>query len=291
MSNESCLDILRRDFGWTGEMDINYLAKEYEDERDKYIEFDEGPHIYTISLPNKEPDSTYTSVTTWVHSHFDKFDADKIIDKILKSPKYDDPTYKYYHLTREHIKEMWDKNRDEAADAGTKMHYDIECYYNDTGFDDISRLESDEFKYFLEFEDKRMDGEFGNIEPYRTEWTVFDEDAKLSGSIDMVYIDIDTEELLIYDWKRCRDIKKENRWQSAKTKGIKHLPDVNYWHYALQLNIYRYILQKNYGYKVRELYLVGLHPNKGTYQRLEVPMLDKEMDVLFKQRYNDVKMT
>ena len=37
---------------------------------------------------------------------------------------------KYYGMTREEIKQSWDNNRDTAASAGTKLHYDIECYYN-----------------------------------------------------------------------------------------------------------------------------------------------------------------
>ena len=36
--------------------------------RDKDIHFDEGPHIYTI-----KGDSSFTSVTTWVHKHFTPF--------------------------------------------------------------------------------------------------------------------------------------------------------------------------------------------------------------------------
>jgi len=38
-----------------------------------------------------------------------------------------------------------------------------------------------------------------------------------------------------------------------------YIPDTNYWHYALQLNMYKTILEENYGFKVSELYLVGIH--------------------------------
>ena len=48
--------------------------------RDLEITFDEGPHIYTIN-----GDSSYTSVTTFNHSHFEHFDADKIIDNMMKN--------------------------------------------------------------------------------------------------------------------------------------------------------------------------------------------------------------
>ena len=60
-----------------------YLQKIYPHPRDDNITFDEGPHIYTIKLENDSGetyyDSGYTSVTTWNHSHFPHFDADKIL--------------------------------------------------------------------------------------------------------------------------------------------------------------------------------------------------------------------
>ena len=57
---------------------MDYLAKKHPHKRDLCITFDEGPHIYTINR-----DSNYTSVTTWNHSHFEKFDADVIIGRMM----------------------------------------------------------------------------------------------------------------------------------------------------------------------------------------------------------------
>ena len=51
--------------------------------RDSHITFDEGPHIYTI-----DGDSGFTSVTTWNHSHFEKFNSDFVIDKMMKSKNW-----------------------------------------------------------------------------------------------------------------------------------------------------------------------------------------------------------
>ena len=104
-------------------MGIDYLAQTNPHPRDLRIHFDEGPHIYTI-----DGKSDYTSVTTWNHSHFQQFDADAIITKMMTSPKWSQN--KYFGKTPDEIKEMWEANRDQAAKAGTEMHYDIECFYN-----------------------------------------------------------------------------------------------------------------------------------------------------------------
>jgi ATP-dependent exoDNAse (exonuclease V) beta subunit len=169
-----------------------YLAALNKHERDQHITFDEGPHIYTV-----HGKQGYTSVTTFVHKHFPQFDADSIVNKMLLSKKMHDPTYKYYGQTKEQILAEWDRNRDEAAAAGTKMHYDIECYYNQINNENSST----EFGFF-----RRFVADYPELKPYRTEWTVFYEEYKLSGSIDMVFENPDGT-LQIYDWKRCKSIE------------------------------------------------------------------------------------
>ena len=90
---------------------------------------------------------------------------------------------------------MWEENGKKASTAGTKMHYNIECYYNDMDVE----VEEDclEWKYFEEFE-KEIGG---SKEPYRTEWMIWDKELKFAGSIDMTYINKDGT-IDIYDWKR-----------------------------------------------------------------------------------------
>lgn len=253
----------------------DYLSKVNAHERDDHITFDEGPHIYTI-----DGDSNFTSVTTWIHSHFSKFDADKVIDNIFKGSKIHDPNYKYYGMTREEVKALWSNN--DAAKRGTEMHYDIECYYN--GLDVENN--SDEYSYFLKFAQ-----DYKNLKPYRTEWMVYYEELKLAGSIDMLFKD-ENDKLWIYDWKRTKELSPESfGGKMAITSCISHLPDCSFWQYSLQLNIYRGILERKYGVKIEGMCLVRLHPENvyKTYERIVVPFLNDEVDKLFNNRIDCLK--
>lgn len=255
----------------------DYLAKKNAHPRDQHISFQEEGHLYTILGET----GTYCSTTTFVHQQFSHFDADAIIDTMFRNGKTNDPDNKYYQMTKEQIKELWRKNGEEASGKGTKMHYDIECFSNGQTVTN----DSVEYQYFLNF---RKD--FPHLIPYRTEWTVYYEEYKLCGSIDMVYKNSITGGFEIYDWKRSREIEFDNNFgKTAKTKCIKHFPDSNFWHYSLQLNTYKKILEEKYGIQITGMYLLCLHPNYSNYERIEVSHHPNEIHSLFELRKLEIE--
>ena len=79
------------------------------------------------------------------------------------------------------------------------------------------------------------------LRPHRTELCIFHVGLRLAGQIDALFLDQDWK-LVIVDWKRIRDLKYES-YHGSLLYPLDHLPDTNYWTYALQLNMYRYILE------------------------------------------------
>lgn len=265
-------------------------------ERDANIMFFEQGHKYTILT---EPDVKYTSVTTWNHTHFEQFDADKIIGTMMKGKGWKEG-HKYWGINAEQIKLQWNTNKDSVAGAGTDLHYDIECFLNENRlqFDYTNKelyeiymsnnKEKHEFKplewqYFINFVRDNQE-----LKPYRTEWLIYDDDVKISGSIDMIYENSDGT-LSIYDWKRCKNITRINNFNKfALPVAICHLPDSNFWHYALQLNTYKVILEKKYNKKIKNMFLVRLHPDaeEKNYELIELPDLSTEVKELFTEIKN-----
>jgi len=265
--------------------------------RDDFIQFFEEDHKYIITC---DKESTYTSVTTWNHSHFPHFDADKVIQNMKRGKGWKEG-HKYWGLTDEEIKAQWDENKNAVSGAGTEMHYQIECFMNNPhlaqGYTHqdlingemeslkVGEKESVEWTYFLQFAK-----DYPTMKPYRTEWTIFDEDLKLAGSIDMVYENEDGT-LSIYDWKRAKNITAVNTFNKyALTPAICHMPDSNFWHYALQLNTYKAILTRKYNKVVTDLYLVRLHPDaeEKSYELIKLPDLSKDIQILFEERLKEI---
>ena len=262
--------------------------------RDKNIQFFEEDHKYIIKT---EPDVKYTSVTTWNHKHFPIFEADIIIDNMMKSKGWK-KGHKYWDLTPEQIKAQWNSNKDAVSGAGTDLHYEIECFNNDRRFSfnytnkelyqiymadnkESHEFKSLEWKYFINFIKDTPE-----LKPYRTEWTIYHDDVKISGSIDMVYENPDGT-LSIYDWKRAKNITRINTYNKfALSPEICHLPDSNFWHYALQLNTYKAILEQKYGKIIKDLILVRLHPDaeEKNYELITLPNLSREIKDLFLER-------
>ena len=244
-----------------------FLEKENAHPHDTRIKFFEKGHKYEI-----DGKGGYTSVTTFNHKQFEKFNPDKIITNMMKSKKW--PQSKYFGMSRQEIKKQWNDNGKEASEAGTKLHNDIELWYNKEPVTN----DSIEYKYFEDFKN-----DYPHLKAYRTEWFVFDEEHKLAGSIDMCFHNTKTGKLDIYDWKRSKEIKKNDTYMKfSKTECISHIPDLNFWHYSLQLNTYKWILEKNYGKEINDMYLVCLHPNHRNYILFKVPNLQREVKDLMK---------
>ena len=189
-------------------------------------------------------------------------------------------TNKYYGMTKNEIKNLWKKNAKDKSMAGTILHMDIEKYYNNIS----TTNESSEFKYFLRFADK-----YKKLIPYRTEKIIYSKEFRLAGSIDMIFLNSDMNCLEIYDWKRVKEISRSSRWNKwIENKIITYLPDSNYWHYALQLNIYKFIYNREYHSCVKNLYIVALHPDNTSFIRMPVIDLQDEVEQLLMQRKKEL---
>jgi ATP-dependent exoDNAse (exonuclease V) beta subunit len=256
------------------------LSQENKHSNDENIEFQETGHIYKVKKKRG-----YKSITTVVHNAFEKFDADKIIDNMMSSDNWE--TNKYYGMTKAEIKKLWKDNGSDAANLGTTMHYLFEYHYNNMYNTDLQMhpqffqdfmnntnyKETIEYNYFKNFVQEHPD-----LNAYRTEWAVYDEKKKIAGSIDMVFKNNDGT-LSIYDWKRTKKIDKFNNYgKFCLVEGLGHIPDCNYWHYCLQLNLYKMILETNYGFKVKDLHLVVIHPENEikNYEKIKLPFVSEE---------------
>ncbi len=266
------------------------LAVQHAHPRDDAIVFDDGGdgslHDYYIQGEK----NTFISCTTFIHSFFPEFDAPKVAagmvakkDKFLKGP--------YRHLVENRTKDedivqalvdAWRKNGDEQSALGTKMHRNIELFYNDLTPEDSSSVE---FGHFLKFHSQTV---HKNWQALRTEIIVWDEESRICGSVDMLYVDTSLGQSIeawqrgeiklrihLVDWKRSKCISRfafgDTRNQKFGKPPCDNQPNANYFHYKLQVNLYKYILEKRYNVIVDSMAIVVCHPNQSSFQCIEMP--------------------
>lgn len=239
-----------------------------ESDHDRLVVFEEEGHVYRV-----RGDCTYISSTTFVHTFFFEFDSFSISIKKAKK-MFPLKTYEDQLVEAKKLREKWDLIRDEACLKGTQMHETIEDYYNGKEIPKIQQTK--EFLSFLEFDQyfKNL-----NYHPYRSEWRVFDDEFKIVGSIDQLFSNdaFASNELVMVDWKRSKNISTFS-YNKQKGKGVLfYLNDCNYIHYALQQNIYKYILEKNYNVIIKDMFLLHINPSNFKRNLIKLPNMQNEV--------------
>ncbi|MBO5615174.1 MAG: hypothetical protein J5932_03500 [Prevotella sp.] len=241
--------------------ELNHFNERNKHYRDAFLNFEEKTHKYIAD------GLILQSVTNFVEGCFPKFDAEL----------HARPVAARMGLSTKEVISMWEQKGLESRTLGTAMHQKIEKYLKGESYTD-----DDTFRLFRIFADRTP------LNPYRTEWAIFDFDHKIAGTID--YVDCQSGKYTIYDWKRSDKIivngmpMKTSKYQEKGLPPIEHLDNCTYWHYALQLSLYKFILERNYDIKVDALRLGIFHP---TYEKpyvLNMPYLDDEIRQLMNLR-------
>ncbi len=234
--------------------------------RDTGLHFDAATHTYT-HLPTGR---NLLSVTTLVERCFEQFDA--IYWSERKAPSMG--------ISPEELRRQWDEKRLQAAALGTELHGRIEKYYN--GCEDASAMRDTAYRHFRTFADS------ARLKPYRTEWRIYDEDLGVAGTLDFLAYSNKPGIFDIWDWKRsdkmvCNGVLEcESRWRKTAKEPINHISDTTFMHYALQLSIYRYILERKYGIQIGHAYLGIFHPTYDRPYTAAIPYLNNEAEKVMK---------
>jgi hypothetical protein len=278
--------------------DHRYLARLNRHFQDHHIVFTESSHSYRVIHWSRErlaftvlksrringhPDlSGLTSTTTWIGTMFPEFDADVAIQKMRQGRNWS-PQHYAYNMTDEEIKAHWQKNNTEASEAGTAMHANIECYYNQEPYEP----DSAEFLLFRQYEQEFVAER--QLEPYRSEMMIFDTDLKISGSIDMLYRYREPTSdgllhLVMVDWKRSKEIKQSNQYEGGLCALTERDEDCNYVHYSYQLRIYKLILERRYNVHIDAMFLAVFHPRQQKFLTYEVPCDQQKAEAIIAYR-------
>lgn len=282
------------------------LANTNPHSRDDRIQFEEEGHTYYI-----DGKRVSRSVSAVLDLYFARFDPHAVVEKYFARWKVD-PASKYYQMIKDlelvdgmgeeeqkrAIVRLWAARGEEASCAGTEMHAQIEHHLNGAVEDGSGGGQSVEFDQYLQWR-KSFFPERQPM-PYRTEWSVYDEEAGLAGQIDSLWKGKDGAFFMV-DWKRCSPAGRRTtdplqplgphvpafRWETG-IGPCSRLPHTPFFHYCIQQNLYKYILERHYGIKVERMFLAQFHPLLPSFHSVEVPDMQdvtrEIMEALYEER-------
>lgn len=264
--------------------DNYYNLPEIQEIRDKIIDtytnklvFIEGPHKYYLDGVE------YISVSEVTHK-YKPIDGEQMAENCVKKWQKDqDPTYKYYGMSKEEILAQWKVKSDSACEFGTNVHAFGESmfYYMTNQPEKILPECQDQFdedgphpanpqeEAIVKFWDDLPE----NFVPVLAETKVFNRNGtQYAGTFDILFYYVEEIEspkngLIIFDYKTNEDLYKNYRGQKLLWP-FQDMLDQNASYYTLQLGCYQVPLE-NLGYRVIARRLIWVKPD-GSYEKVNI---------------------
>jgi hypothetical protein len=194
------------------------------------ITFNEEDHSYVDNFGK-----TYRSVTTIIDNSFPKFDAETIAQRCAEKQG----------ISKDELIAQWNEKGRQARYYGTRLHENCEHQILDqedklhipsnmdeairfnAAYEKVSKLKS----LFLK----------ENLYP---EYLIFSPTFGIAGTADLLAIKNENE-AYIFDWKvLSKDLQKESfNCECGSILPTLNIQNTNYWHYAIQLQLYEYLLK------------------------------------------------
>ncbi len=217
------------------------------------------------------------SVTRLIEEYVDEFNEQKMA--LLTTKTTDEAIIK--------MKE-WEYKNKFACEKGSAIHeftqslwskeeYKVRYFDNSDKFirtvEDIAHQSVD---FYNDYKDR--------LEHLADEYVIGSDEYDIASAIDHLFINKLTGGLVLVDYKTNVDIYKNDKYAKNMKVPLQHLKDTVYNHYAIQLSIYKFIVEKYTDLKIEEMFIVWFSENNDNYEIIEIPYLKNEVELILENR-------
>lgn len=218
------------------------------------------------------------SVTRLIEDYTNEFDAQAIAEKVAAkecktvNEVLDEWKYKNeFACTKgstchEYAQHLWSKNKYKP------LFFDNSTEY----FHAVRKIKVQANKFYIDYQDR--------LEHLADEFVIGSEEYNIASAIDHLFINKLTGGLVLVDYKTNVDLYKSDKYAKNMKVPLSHLKDTTLNHYAIQLSIYKYIVEKYTDLKIDEFFIVWFSENNENYEIIEVPYLEKEVKKILENR-------
>ena len=208
-------------------------------------------HIYLIDSKS-HIELGYQSVTSFLEQFFEKFDAEKVIEKYYE--RWQENKHKiYFGMTKEEISTSWKNKGIRVREMGTIAHK----IFEDVAEGNKPREKIEEINKFTYWYNQEV------LKALKTEHIVYGEEELLIGAVDLIYLNNEGD-VCIVDYKRSSIPDEDDYGRKCK---LFNLPDTKKTKHTLQLSLYKYLLEKYYNVEIKHIY--NLYIKGNNYEFIE----------------------
>lgn len=225
------------------------------------VTYYDEPHKYFVD--GKE----LISVTTVIHKYQDVFD--EVLWSNIKAQQY--------NLKPQEILRAWKFINKKGTMKGSAVHdyaenlflnkkfvYPKKQIVSEFGFDPVIN----EYNLTKKHVDRFHSDVQGKLIPIRTEFVIYDKESGIAGMLDMLFYNVRMKEFQIWDWKSNKDFTYTCSERHLKD-DLFLLEDCDLEVYSIQLQLYKYIIEKYCNIKLGKSYLVWFSHRNDNYKIIE----------------------
>lgn len=200
----------------------------------------------------------------------------KTIQEVLNEWKYKaDFAKEKGSFCHEYAQALWNK----SAEINTRISKEFYSKRND---EKVKKILVQADNFYNDFKDK--------LEHLVDEFIVGSAEYDIASAVDHLFFNKITGELVMADYKTNSDIHKNERYSKKMKVPLNHLKDNTLTHYAIQLSIYKYLIEKYTNLKIGAFFIVWFSELNENYEVIEVPYLkDEVIKILENRRVKNMK--
>lgn len=223
-----------------------------------------------------------TSVTSLIHDYSNPFDKEEISKRIsLKTGQ-----------NQQEILDKWELENLYSTVKGTLVHEYAQSLWNGKkelpNYSNIEKLDINRLKKSVEScmiqADKFYNDYKDKFEVVKDEFIVGSIEYDIAGSIDNLFINKENGNLVMIDYKTNKEIKESSFNHQKMLEPLNDIDDCNYYHYCLQLNIYKILIEKYTNIVVKNVFLVYFDEQKQNYKEYKIKNLQAICKQLLESR-------
>lgn len=238
------------------------------------IYYDE-PHKYYYG------DKQLISTTTLIGEYLNPFD-----EEYWSNVKADE-----FGISPEEVVDAWGFINKKGTMKGSLIHdygenlthhkifpYKKNEIINEFGFDPIT----EEYNITKKHIDRFYKDTLNRLIPIKTEMILYDLESMIAGMCDILFYNVKAKEFQIWDYKTNKKLTTESEYYFNGVLSPLQQTDLNI--YSLQLETYKYIIEKNTNIKLGSSYLVWLSHNNDNYKVIKTKNMKMYVDFMVRNR-------